>query len=286
MSEDSAQNDLETGDGTQFAGLPAPPSVTALLYDADAEQRIELVVKRTVDGKTKKSKVAHILAPISDEQFFRYEDKKRVKTKVSGTDVLRLREEHKNLDAVEWLWNQLAQRREGYVKREDWKEKTNLMDKYQAIENGLFAVFPVRSDESEDIFAEEASDELLDDNEPFFDEDEVDDDAPTEIKLDCLFNSANRTTTHYFRQPSAQAIKKYNNLMRQADKLMDARGMRKRKGQQVAQLEVPSKARELVALYKDHILRTDGYVGRVPAHHMREAALELFVRETDVTEKN
>lgn len=256
-------------------------------YDADAPQRVELTIKRT-DPQTKKIKkyrVAHLFAPMSDEQFFQHEAKKNIVQKVSGTDILNVRTQDKNLQAAEWLWNQLATGREGYVERSDWKEKTDLLDKQTAIKDGLLAVFPV-NDSDADIF----DDALLEtvEGEEEFSDDLVDEDAQTVVRLDCLFNNHPITTTHYFRAPSAKDTGDYEELMKRASNMMDGRrGFRQQKrNSQTAQISIPSKARELCALYDRLIINTDGYAGRVPAHHKRDAVLEIFTRDVDVTEKN
>lgn len=254
------------------------------LFNAEEEQRVELTLTRTDNrGKHRKSRVAHVFKAMSDEDFFKYEERKRIIQKISGSDVLNVRTEDKNLAAAEWLWNTLCMRREGYVEREDWKAKTNLFDKQKAIEQGLLAVFVVAENQSDDIFGDDVieneADDLLD--MPF------DDDAETVVRLDCLFNNCALTTVHYFREPSAQDAGEYDRLMRKATNQIDGRrGLRQKKGQQVAQLAIPSKARELCALYDRLVVSTEGYTGRVPPHHKREAVLELMARDSDVTEKN
>lgn len=273
MSEESTQNQ-ETN--------------TRLLFDADAEQRVGLTITRTEPngGKTKKHRVAHIFRPMTDEEFFQHETKKNIVQKISGTDILNVRTQDKNLQAAEWLWNQLAIGRTGYVERADWREKTDLLDKQTAIKDGLLAVFPA-NDSDADIFDDSTLDaETLADDEQFSDE-LVDEDAQTVVRLDCLFNSQPMTTTHYFAAPSAKDVTDYENLMKKASNMMDGRkGFRQKKGSQTAQVSIPSKARELCALYDRLIINADGYAGRVPAHHKREAVLEVFTRDVDVTEKN
>lgn len=262
---------------------PAP------IYDADAPQRVELTIKRTgKDNKVNKHRVAHVFAPMTDDQFFNYEAKKNVVQKVTGTNILNVRTENKNLQAAEWLWNELATEREGYVQREDWKEKTDLFDKQKAIEDGLLVVFVADENESEvfadnTLDAEALSDDSDDEN---FSEELVDDDLQTVVRLDCLFNNFALTTTHYFHSPSAKDTQEYESAMKKATNMMDGRrGFRqKKKNQQVAQISIPSKARELCSLYDRLIINSEGYKGRVPAHHKREAVLELFGRETEVNE--
>lgn len=256
-----------------------PPSVTAKLYDADAEQRVELILKRTNgQGKTVRSKVKHIFRPMTDEEFFQYESKKSIVQKISGTNVLEVRTEDKNLEAAQWLWDLLAIGRENYKPRDDWREATNLLDKKEAIEKGLLAVFVAQEDD-EEIFVENFDDELFDD--------EFDDEQPTIVALDFLFDETPLTGVHHFRQPSAKDVGDYERTMKKATNRINARnGFRQKKSDQTAQIAIPSKARELCALYDRLIERTEGYVGRVPAHHKREAVLELFSRESEVTEKN
>lgn len=261
-------------------------NTSSAIYDADASQRVGLTVKKTAgDGKTRKHKVAHIFRPMSDEDFFKFEEMKRVVQKVSGTDILNVQTEDNNLRASEWLWTQLATARKGYVERDDWKEKTNLLDKQTAIEKGLLAVFVAEEDTGSDPFADDSSE--LDDADAELSDDELSDDVPTLIKLDCLFNETPITTAHHFSEPSAADVNDYEKTMRKATNRMNARrGFRQKKNAQVSELSIPSKARELCALYDRLIIKSDGYAGRVPAHHKREAILELFSRDSDVTEKN
>jgi hypothetical protein len=236
------------------------PSQSSTLFDADAEQRIELLIQYRGVERT----VAHRLAPVTDELFFQYEQKKQIRVRVSGQDLLVVRNDDQELAAAEWLWNELAVGREGYVERDDWRARTNLWDKAQAVREGLLAVY-VTGDANP---VTDGEDEL------------VDDDLGTEIALDCLYNGTVLTTRHAFSAPSAADVKEYDRMMRVADNLI-ARGRRS----DAAQIVIPSKARELAALYDRLIIQTDGYVGRVPAHHKREAVLELFSREARVTEK-
>ncbi len=257
------------------------------LFDADAEQRVELTLTRNdAAGKQRKSRVAHIFRAMTDEEFFKYEERKRIVQKISGGDILNVRTEDKNLSAAEWLWNTLAVGREGYVEREDWKAKTNLFDKQKAVEQGLLAVFVVAENQSDDIFADAESEVQAISDEDFLDE-PFEDDAQSSVCLDCLFNGCALTTTHFFSEPSAADVGEYDRLMRKATNQIDGRrGLRQKKGQQVAQVAIPSKARELCMLYDRLIIGTNGYAGRVPPHHKREAVLELLARDSDVTEKN
>lgn len=258
------------------------------LFDADAEQRVELILRRTdSNGKVKKNRVAHIFRAMTDEEFFQHEEKKNVTQKVSGTDILSVRTQAKDLQASEWLWNLLARGRTGYVERPDWREKTDLLDKHAAIKEGLLAVFPA-DDSNADIFADSTLDaETLVEDDEFSDE-LVDEDAQTIVRLDCLFNSQAVTTTHYFAAPSAKDVTDYEDLMKKASNMVDARkGWRhKKKANQSSQISIPSKARELCVLYDRLIINAEGYKGRVPAHHKRDAVLEIFTRDVDVTEKN
>lgn len=236
--------------------------ISPILFDSDAEQRVELTIQYRGVERT----VAHLFSPLTDELFFQYEQRKKTRVQVSGQELLIVRSDDQELAAAEWLWNELAIGREGYVPRDDWRERTNVIDKAQAIQEGLLAVFAVRSE------APPANDEATE---------LVDDDLGTEIELDCLFNSTVLATKHSFRAPTAAEVKEYDRLMRIADNVI-ARGGRR---SPAAQLVIPSKARELAALYDALIVETDGYAGRVPAHHKREAVLELFAREARVTEK-
>lgn len=233
-----------------------------VFFDSDAEQRVELVIQYRGTERT----VAHRFSPLTDEQFFQYEQRKKTRVQVSGQELLIVRNDDQELAAAEWLWNELALGRAGYVPRDDWRERTNVLDKTQAIQEGLLAVYAVRNEKPT------ADDEAAG---------LVDDDLGTEIELDCLFNSTASTTKHSFRAPTAADVKEYDRLMRIADNVI-ARGSRR---PQAAQLIIPSKARELAALYDALIVEADGYAGRVPAHHKREAVLELFAREARVTEK-
>lgn len=251
---------------------------TTRLFDAEAKQTIGLTLKQ--NGK--KYRVAHILRAVSDDEFFKFEEKKNVTQKISGEGVLNVSTSDNSLKAAEWLWDLLALGREGYVDRPDWKEKTNLIDKATAINQGLLAVF-VAEEDSDDPFSEGLADaetaELF--------EDEFNDDALTCIRLDCLFNETPLTSEHHFRQPSAADVNDYEKTMRKLTNRINARrGFRQKKGEQTAELAIPSKARELCALYDRLIEQSVGYVSRVPAHHKREAVLELFSREVELTEKN
>lgn len=254
-----------------------------IFYDADAEQRVGLTLKSVApSGATRKHKVAHVFRAMTDEDFFKYEELKRVVQKISGTDVLSIRTEDNNLRATEWLWNTLAVRREGYVEREDWKEKTNLLDKQTAIEKGLLAVFVAEESDSDDPFADSAAQT----DDAAFDDD-FSDEVSTLVRLDCLFDEQPLTVAHYFNQPTAADVADYEKTMRRASNLVNSRrGFRQKKNQQRAQISIPSKAKELCALYDRLVVNTEGYAGRVPGHHKREAALELFAREVEVTEKN
>jgi hypothetical protein len=234
-----------------------------LLFDADAEQGVELLIQYRGVERT----VAHRFAPLTDELFFHFEQRKKTRARVSGQDLLTVRNEDQEVSAAEWLWNELALGRDGYVTRDDWRERTNVLDKAQAIRDGLLAVYAVRGAVVTSIDPSEM--------EP------VDDDLGTEIALDCLFNSTALTVRHAFRAPSAADVKEYDRLMRIADNLI-ARGGRRPES---AQVVIPSKARELAALYDRLAVGADGYAARVPAHHKREAVLELFSREARVTEK-
>ncbi len=243
-------------------------------YNADHTQTVGL----TVNYKGKKVAVAHILGALTDEDFYEYERRKLGRTKVSGAaDVLTVKNDDNELSAAEWLWNKIAVGRTGYVERADWRERTNLMDKLKAVRDGLLAVFVVRGDESDEEFGaavEAVSDQL------------VDEEVSAEIKLDCLFDGAALTTTHVFNQPSAEDVKAYDKLMREAEQQFgQQKGFRQNKKQAV-ELVVRSKAKDLARFYDRLIIHTDGYIGRVPAHHKREAVLELFARDSDVTEKN
>ena len=240
-----------------------PETEQETLFDAHAEQRVELTIQYRGTERT----VAHRFAPLSDELFFQYEQRKKMLVQVSGQELLVVRNEDEELAAAEWLWNELAIGREGYVPRDDWRQRTNVLDKAQAIGEGLLAVYAVRG-ESAPAGEVEATDL-------------VDDDLGTEIELDCLFNNTAFTTHHAFRAPTAADVKTYDRLMRIADNVI-ARGGRRPRG---AQLVIPSKARELAALYDALIVTAEGYAGPVPAHHKREAVLELFAREARVTEK-
>lgn len=231
------------------------------LFDADAEQRVELLIQYRGVERT----VAHRFAPLTDDLFFQFEQRKKTRARVSGQDLLTVRNEDQEVSAAEWLWNELALGRDGYVPRDDWRERTNVVDKAQAIRDGLLAVYAVRAAPAADPAELEP----------------VDDDLGTEIALDCLFNSTALTVRHAFRAPSAADVKEYDRLMRIADNLI-ARGGRRPDS---AQLVIPSKARELAALYDRLAVGAEGYAGRVPAHHKREAVLELFSREARVTEK-
>jgi hypothetical protein len=234
-----------------------------LPFEADAEQRVELTIQFRGTERT----VAHRFAPLTDEQFFQYEQRKKTRVQISGQELLVVRNDDQELAAAEWLWNELAVGRDGYVPRDDWRERTNVLDKAQAIREGLLAVY---------VAVEETAPPGETDPPEL-----VDDDFGTEIELDCLFNSTALTTRHAFRPPTAADVKEYDRLMRLADNVF-ARGGRQ---PQTAQLVIPSKARELAALYDALIAETEGYAGRVPAHHKREAVLELFAREARVTEK-
>lgn len=238
------------------------PTVPQILFEADTEQRVELTILYRGTERT----VAHCFAPLSDDLFFQYEQRKKTRVEISGQDVLVVRNDDQELAAAEWLWNELALGRVGYVPRDDWRERTNVLDKAQAISEGLLAVYAVRH-ETPPIA--DIAEEL------------VDDDLGTEIELDCLFNSTALTTRHTFRAPTAANVKEYDRLMRIADNVIARSGRRP----QAAQVVIPSKARELGQLYDSLILEADGYAGRVPAHHKREAVLELFAREARVTEK-
>ncbi len=264
------------------------PSESKLLFDADAEQRVELTLRRTDNGgKVKKNRVAHIFRPMTDEEFFQYEQKKSIVQKISGTNIVNVRTQDKNLQAAEWLWNEVAVGRTGYVERSDWREKTDLLDKHTAIKDGLLAVFPA-TDSNTDIFDDSTLDaEMLVEDDDEFSDELVDEDAQTIVRLDCLFNSQAITTTHYFAAPSAKDVTDYENFMKKASNMMDGRkGWRQKKANQTSQISIPSKARELCGLYDRLIIKPEGYVGRVPAHHKREAVLEIFTREADVNEGN
>ncbi len=232
-------------------------------FDADAEQRVEL----TIQYRGTERAVTHRFAPLTDELFFQYEQRKKTRVQVSGQELLVVRNDDEELAAAEWLWNELALGRDGYVPRDDWRERTNVMDKAQAIAEGLLAAYAVRS---ETALAREGEAAEL-----------VDDDLGTEIELDCLFNGNALTTRHAFRAPTAADVKAFDRLMRVADNVIERGGRRP----QSAQLVIPSKAQELAGLYDELIVDTEGYAGRVPAYHKREAVLELFAREARVTEK-
>lgn len=246
------------------------------IFDADSEQFVELNLRATGrDGRQRIYEVRHCFRAMTDEEYFQYEEKKRIRQKISGTDTLEVQTEDESLKAAEWLWNLLAIRREGYAEREDWKEATNLLDKQAAIEKGLLAVF-VAEDSWGGEQTEEDADMVLDDA--------LRDDCPQAIRLECLFNSEPVTTVHYFRQPTARDVADYEKIIRRVQNLIDGRrGFRKRPS---AEMAIPSKARELAALYNRLIDSTEGYAGRVPAHHKREAVIELFSREAMVAEKN
>lgn len=265
MSEIQIKDDVKNADSDS----------RIFVYDADAQQRIGLTLTSYKPGGPRRVfNVTHILRGMTDDEFYEYEERKKVIQQITGGDILNVRTDDDSLQAAAWLWDRLAIGREGYIERPDWKERTNILDQQTAIEKGLLAVYVV-NDESEVV--EEAADELVDDD--------YHQDSTTVVILECYFNESIVQTTHYLKPPTAKDVADFEKIMKRVNNLIDSRrGFRQRKP--VAKMAIPSKARELAQLYDRLIIRTEGYAGRVPAHHKRDVVLELFNREAEVREKN
>jgi len=231
-----------------------------ILFNADAEQRVPLSIKKG----NKRFEVAHKFRAPSDEEILEYERRRNVRVREARPEELdedAVLSKDDSFDAAVWLWNKLAESREGYIAREDWKDSTNANDKVTAITEGLLATEVVPP--GDDVLSEE----LLSDEEL------------SSVTLRCLFDGKAVDTVHHLRAPNAADMRSYRSLMSQN---FIVRGSRFR----TAETRIPPRAKKLAELY-DSLLETfDGYIGRVPVHHKMAVALELFGQQSRALEKN
>lgn len=158
------------GDDNNDITVPDAP----ILYSSRALQRIPLTL--THNGRD--IAVAHNIGPLHDSRYFEYQleiEGKAAKSTDLSSDLL--------YGAKQKLWREIADSREGYVEREDWRQKTHQVDAAKAID--IFLGIVVKDSAPN----EEETETVL-----------FDDDALTRIEFATMFSGTLLTgLSHSFR---------------------------------------------------------------------------------------
>jgi len=235
--EVAAANDLEPQTTTNKLLSAAP-----VIYDADAEQRVQFQTER--GGKL--YTVTHILGPIKDEGVLAYERQRS--QKLTDADASESDEQDatavssQGFQAAVNYWNTNQARAVGYA------GKVSDRDKAFAV-NLLFGV------EFQQLPLAQAN-ELCPE----------DDDENSSYVLRCLFDSRECFPTAILKPASPEQIDEFESLMSRALLVQGTRfGQRDQR--------IPAKAKRLGELFDLMLISTEGYKRRVPLHHKTAFAL-------------
>jgi len=173
LPEDPTVKTIQADDDDE---METPVLDTPVFYDARKPQRIALkLTKNGIDYP-----LHHLIEPLTDERYFAFQlemEERLGKGDGVNTDMI-FGPKHR-------LWKELVTGREGYVERDDWKEKTHYTDANKAIDY-LISILLTDIKKS----SEETDGELL-----------FDDDALTTIPFSTMYNGINiQGMSHSFRQ--------------------------------------------------------------------------------------
>jgi hypothetical protein len=232
----------------------------AILYDADAEQRIPLQFER----RGRLFNVVHVFAALTDDDIANYERGRNLRLTAAETgesderDAMAIQGDTFG-PAVE-LWEKKIVKVENYecAGKDDFKKLVPTRHKAFAVQSALMPVeiLPLP---------------LVGDSEAF---PEGEEDNTSTIRLRALFGDKQVITEHVLRAPSADDMAAYRSLMSRA---LVVKGQRFGKQEQ----RIPSRARRLGELYNQMFKGCTGYVGRIPLHHRMAVALEHFRGEEE-----
>lgn len=243
----------------------------AVLYDRTQSQRVPLKLEK----KGKLYNVAHVFAPLIDDDILAYERERDLRISdadVGEADGSAVAFSTNSFRAAVRLWDHLAVGLDGYKLRDGAIEQTRLdelktkvdpRDKAFAIESGLLAVgiVPLPEADGEDAY-------FLDD----------DADTTSTILLHCLFNGQQLVTKHILREPTSAELGQFQKVMSRTLILNDGSGEQDRK--------LPSRARKLGDLYDAMLVSTEGYANGVPIHHKAAVVLNHLQTQQKVVQGN
>lgn len=235
MTEQAKQkeDDLLNLTGPDEEDSTEPETEPKITYQREVVQSIPLTIVR---GE-RIFEVSILMGPMQDEQFFKLMEKVPENAKRVKGVSLELFAPYADLG------RQLATGREGYVQREDWRQKTPSYDFIGAMQSYLH-VTTAKADDTVDSDLE-----LLDD------------DAEVPVSLTPAFNGQECRTRIFFREETKD----------QMDEYLAAIGGEPQKNV-IASHKKISKERRLFALYNQLKTRDENYSDAgVPAWHAIEA---------------
>lgn len=214
----------------------------ANLYNADAEQTVSITVG---ENTAKRYSLKHKFKPVTDKRFISFKENviEAFRRSLAENDSVDSINPNGANHLTVALWDELVIERIGYVEREDWKESTSVKHKTKAVDR-LLATRIRQSEDTEELF---------------------DDDAPTQIKILCLFNEEEIETVHIFSKTNQKDLDAF---------------LRISAGSQPNGLASAAKideSAELIKLYDKFCIKSSGYDGRVPAKHKIEAVMAFFI---------
>lgn len=208
------------------------------LYDRSLEQIIPLEITKS----NHTFRVSHTLSALSDTRYFEF-------AKEAETLIKKFAKEEKFsveiYSAKEKLWNDLAISRAGYKETPDWKQKTHILDKVNAVDALLHAQIVADSDDALD------ADTLFDDE------------ALTEIKLRVMQSGALLDVKHFFREELKSELDEFLAIRSNAPNAL-------------ASSVKQSASERLVKLYDAICDENEGYTSDVPAFH-KTIAVSAFL---------
>jgi hypothetical protein len=239
---------------TQTHVVDAEKAPAALVYDADAQQRVPFKAERS--GKL--YKVTHFINAITDDDIMQFERSKQIRLSEADsneTDEADVTAISSTLfaPALE-LWDKRVDSVENYSFKnaEQWRQELAEGDKAFAINGVVLAVqfvsLPVASGD-EACPAE-------------------DDDTSTYI-MKAVFNGQVVTLRHVLRRAKPDEMTKFQGLMSRVHLVQ---------GTQFGETDqrIPSRAKGLGELYRQVKQEAQGYAGRIPLHHQMLLALRHF----------